>query len=28
VSCGDDVEVIGRAVVLVVLSTSHEFLVA
>jgi hypothetical protein len=28
VSCGDDVEVVGRAVVLVVLSTSHEFLVA
>jgi hypothetical protein len=28
VSCRDDVEVVGRAVVLVVLSTSHEFLVA
>jgi hypothetical protein len=28
VSCGDDVEVVGRAVFLVVLSTSHEFLVA
>jgi hypothetical protein len=28
VSCRDDVEVVGRAVVFVVLSTSHEFLVA
>jgi hypothetical protein len=27
VSCGDDVEVVGRAIVLVVLSTSQEFLV-
>jgi hypothetical protein len=27
VSCGDDVEVVGRAVILVVLSTLQEFLV-
>jgi hypothetical protein len=27
VSCGDDVEVVGRTIVLVVLSTSQEFLV-